>query len=259
MWRECRFRRMLFESQIQARSLELTFRNKREEQNTVGLSFQARLKLNPSYILRESNPEYTKNDRTWTARELVRLRDTDWQRDVTSAVSRRTTFVVDAACSERIKREHTLLHLSRHCVARIPAAFSRVPLLLPSPRAHPWFPRPAPRIPSMHPTQNLALVSNKWHGYAQPVLFSFVWIVRVAKAFVLTSLCTLSGALLAAHRHARTPPVPPTGPAHDSKLRARPQGALRLPQRVWRAGAGATAHLVTALKRLSWTRCNHSR
>ncbi|KAJ7817921.1 hypothetical protein B0H14DRAFT_3877250, partial [Mycena olivaceomarginata] len=45
-----------------------------------------------------------------TARELARL-VRDWQRDVTSTVTWRTTFVVvDAACSERIKREHTLLH-----------------------------------------------------------------------------------------------------------------------------------------------------
>jgi hypothetical protein len=144
----------------------------------MGMSFQARLKLNPSYILRESNPEYTKNDRTWTARELVRFRDKYWQRDVTSAVTLRTTFVVvDAACSERSKREHTLLHTCLtnclHCVARIPAAFSRAPLL-PCSRAHLWFPRPAPRIPLMHPKQNLALVSHKWHSYAQPVLCSFV-------------------------------------------------------------------------------------
>ncbi|KAJ7156721.1 hypothetical protein C8R46DRAFT_1226228 [Mycena filopes] len=38
---------------------------------------------------------------------------------------------------------------------------------------------------------NLALVSNKWHGYAQPVLYAAVWIARSAeaKALALTLLC----------------------------------------------------------------------
>ncbi|KAF7329764.1 hypothetical protein MKEN_00239700 [Mycena kentingensis (nom. inval.)] len=39
--------------------------------------------------------------------------------------------------------------------------------------------------------RNLALVSRKWHAYAQPVLYSFVWIARAkqAKALALTLLC----------------------------------------------------------------------
>ncbi|KAJ7056976.1 hypothetical protein C8F01DRAFT_1211119 [Mycena amicta] len=39
--------------------------------------------------------------------------------------------------------------------------------------------------------RNLTLVCRKWHAYAQPVLYSFVWIARAkqAKALALTLLC----------------------------------------------------------------------
>ncbi|KAF7293002.1 hypothetical protein MIND_01199500 [Mycena indigotica] len=39
--------------------------------------------------------------------------------------------------------------------------------------------------------RNLTLVCRKWHSYAQPVLYSFVWIARAkqAKALALTLLC----------------------------------------------------------------------
>jgi hypothetical protein len=43
----------------------------------------------------------------------------------------------------------------------------------------------------MRHKRNLALVSKKWLGYAQPVLYSFIWIARSAqaKALALTLLC----------------------------------------------------------------------
>ncbi|KAJ7195326.1 hypothetical protein GGX14DRAFT_527188 [Mycena pura] len=52
-------------------------------------------------------------------------------------------------------------------------------------------PRLAYHRQMMRHKRNLALVSKKWHGYAQPVLYSFVWIARAAqaKALALTLLC----------------------------------------------------------------------
>ncbi|KAJ7095545.1 hypothetical protein C8R44DRAFT_950973 [Mycena epipterygia] len=53
----------------------------------------------------------------------------------------------------------------------------------------------APRLAhyrkTMRHKRNLALVSKKWHGYAQPVLYAFVWISRSAQAqaLALTLLC----------------------------------------------------------------------
>ncbi|KAJ7346208.1 hypothetical protein DFH08DRAFT_914963 [Mycena albidolilacea] len=53
----------------------------------------------------------------------------------------------------------------------------------------------APRLAhyraSMRHKRNLTLVSKQWHQYAQPVLYSFVWLARAAqaKALALTLLC----------------------------------------------------------------------
>ncbi|KAJ7455710.1 hypothetical protein FB451DRAFT_1342247 [Mycena latifolia] len=43
----------------------------------------------------------------------------------------------------------------------------------------------------MRHKRNLTLVCRKWHGYAQPVLYAFVWIARAAqaRALALTLLC----------------------------------------------------------------------
>ncbi|KAJ7882020.1 hypothetical protein B0H14DRAFT_2565545 [Mycena olivaceomarginata] len=109
-----------------------------------------------------------------TARELARL-VRDWQRDVTSTVTWRTTFVVvDAACSERIK------------------PLSRAPLL-PCSRAHPWFPGPAPRIPSMHPKQiSLSLATNGTamrSPCSSPSSRSFTWPRRSCVLMLLCQAC----------------------------------------------------------------------
>ncbi|KAJ7127246.1 hypothetical protein C8R43DRAFT_957926 [Mycena crocata] len=63
--------------------------------------------------------------------------------------------------------------------------------LSPAPTPASLAPRLAAYRKSMRHKRALALVSKKWNGYAQPVLYASVWIVRAAqaRALALTLLC----------------------------------------------------------------------
>ncbi|KAJ7098500.1 hypothetical protein B0H15DRAFT_579883 [Mycena belliarum] len=137
----------------------------------------------------------------------------------------------------------------------------------------------APRLAhyrkAMRHKRALTLVCKKWHGYAQPVLYSFVWIARAAqaRALALTLLCQaccLPPGAAPAHAsagrfirrlHIETPALERCAPA-DLRTILDYAPALEVYsdyRSVRRGGAGAPGEVFAALaqggglRALSWT------
>ncbi|KAF7351956.1 hypothetical protein MVEN_01157700 [Mycena venus] len=146
-----------------------------------------------------------------------------------------------------------------------PRPFPRAPRLLPLPPAltpASLAPRLAHYRHTMRHKRTLTLVSKQWHQYAQPVLYSSIWISRSAqaKALALTLLCQaccLSPRIWARHAHERRP-IHTKATRRDARAGAvqprRSAGDCGLCARV-----GAVADLLGALaqggglRALSWT------